>query len=178
MYTVSEERMLKGWTRLFSVVPSNSTRDNEQKLMHRKFPLNMKKNLTMWVTALEQIAREAVYSLSLDIFKHHLDSIPCNVPQDDPIWATRWDQMTHWGHFQPYSLIFWFSCSTFMNCHMGDLPPWSFLLQKSDGQYKNVLSFERRAVLSKATPWIDYEIALRAFWEMSENQFWIQVCWI
>lgn len=59
MYTISEGRMSRGWTRLFTVVPSNRTRDSGQKLMHRQFPLNMRKDY-VGKCALEQIAREAM----------------------------------------------------------------------------------------------------------------------
>lgn len=59
--SVSDRRVLRGGTRFFSEVLNNRTRNNGQKLIDRKFPLNMRKSLTMWVTVhWEQTAREVV----------------------------------------------------------------------------------------------------------------------
>lgn len=55
----------KNGTTLLSVVPSNRTRGKRQKLMHRKFHLNLrKKSFTV-----ENTDRESVDSPSLEIFK-------------------------------------------------------------------------------------------------------------
>ncbi|KFV88344.1 hypothetical protein N308_15618, partial [Struthio camelus australis] len=66
---------------LFSVVPSNRPRGNGQKLNHRKFPLNLRKNfLTVRVPEhWNRLPREVVESPSLEIFKSRLDVILGNL---------------------------------------------------------------------------------------------------
>ena len=69
--------------RLFSVVPSDRTRGNRQKLQYREFHLSMRKNFfTLRVgESWDRLPRQAVESPSLETFKTHLDSILCSLLQ-------------------------------------------------------------------------------------------------
>ncbi|GAB0193469.1 hypothetical protein GRJ2_001812200 [Grus japonensis] len=83
---INANKYLKGGcleegARLFSMVPSDRTRDNGHKLEHRKFHLKMGKNFfTFRVTEhWNRLPREVVAFPSLEIFKTHLDVILCNM---------------------------------------------------------------------------------------------------
>jgi len=80
-YKYLKGRCQEDEARLFSVVPSNRTRGNRHKLVHRKIQLNMRKNFfTLRVTEhWNRQHRGIVESPSLEIFKPHLDAVLCNL---------------------------------------------------------------------------------------------------
>ena len=64
---------------VFPVVCSDNTRSNGLKLEHRKFHTNMQNNF-FTVRATDhwnRLTREVVQSLSIEIFKTHLDAYLC-----------------------------------------------------------------------------------------------------
>ncbi|KAJ7410578.1 rna-directed dna polymerase from mobile element jockey-like [Willisornis vidua] len=67
--------------RLFSVVPSDKIRSNGNKIKHKKFHLNMRKNCFTLRVAEHQnrLPREMVESPSLEIFKSYVDKFLCNL---------------------------------------------------------------------------------------------------
>ncbi|KAK4828288.1 hypothetical protein QYF61_024953 [Mycteria americana] len=71
--------------RLFSVVPSEKTRDSGHKLKHRRFPLNLRKHfLTVRVTEhCHRLPREDVELPSLEICKSHKYMVLANLTPMD-----------------------------------------------------------------------------------------------
>jgi len=67
--------------KLFSLVPSDRTRGNGHKLKNRKFRLNMRKNFCplRMMERWNRLAREAVESPFLEIFKTLLDKFLCSL---------------------------------------------------------------------------------------------------
>jgi len=72
----------------FSVVPSDRTRGSEHKLKQRKFQLKMRKHVFSlrvkehW----DRLPREIVESPFLEIFKTHMDLVPCSLLQVTLLW--------------------------------------------------------------------------------------------
>lgn len=77
---IKEHQCVKGGcnedtARIFSVVPSDRTGSDGFKLKHRRFPLDSKKHFFYCEGDQHKLSREAVESLSLEIFKSHLHTV-------------------------------------------------------------------------------------------------------
>jgi len=74
------------------VVRSNRTRGNRHKLKNKKFHLNMRKKFfTLRETEhWNRLPRGAVESLSLKIFKTHLDKVLCCLLWVTLLWQGGW----------------------------------------------------------------------------------------
>ncbi|TRZ25747.1 hypothetical protein HGM15179_001333 [Zosterops borbonicus] len=85
MYKCLKRECQEDGTRLCSGVLSNKTRGNRQKLIHKKFCLNMRKKFfTVQVTGYQnRLPIKGMGSLSLEVFKNCLDTILCHMFQDD-----------------------------------------------------------------------------------------------
>lgn len=82
--------------RLFLLMPSDRTRDHGHKLKHWKFPLNIRKHFsTVRVTKhWHRVPRKAVESLSLEVFKSHVDTVLNNlIYLGVPAWAGGLEKM-------------------------------------------------------------------------------------
>jgi len=77
---------------LFSVAPSDRTRDNRHKMKHRRFQLNRKKNFfTLRVMEhWKRLPRGAVESSPLEILKTRLDKVLCSLLWVTLLWQGRW----------------------------------------------------------------------------------------
>jgi len=97
----------KGGAKLFSVVPSDRTRDSGHKLNQRKFHLNMKKNFfplrvkEPW----NRLPREDVESPSLDIFKTCLDKVLCSLLLVTLLWQGGWTTCSPEVPSNPYRSV-------------------------------------------------------------------------
>ena len=80
-YLKGEVPIQEDGTRLFSVVPSDRTRGNGEKLQHKKFLLSIRKTFfTLRVTEhWHRLPREAVGFPSLETFKTHPGVTLCNL---------------------------------------------------------------------------------------------------
>jgi len=78
--------------KLFPVVPSDRTRGDGHKLKHRKFYLNLRKNLfTLRVTEhWNRLPREVMESPSVEIFKTCLDEVLCSLLLVNLLWQEGW----------------------------------------------------------------------------------------
>lgn len=80
-YNYLKEGYQKDGVRLFSLVRGDRTRGNEYKLKYRKFQMDTRKSFFI-VEVTEhwnRLPREAMKSLSLEILRSWLDTIPSNV---------------------------------------------------------------------------------------------------
>lgn len=98
--SVSEGRVSRGWSQALLGHASQWDKRQQAEPDAQKVPPENEEELLYcaggW--ALEQIALRGRVSLTESI-PDLLDTILCRVLWDDPVWAGRLDQMTHWGPF-------------------------------------------------------------------------------
>ncbi|RMC12214.1 hypothetical protein DUI87_09725 [Hirundo rustica rustica] len=82
-------KLIKGLEHLF-----NRIRGNGQKLIHEEVPPEHKEELLYCAVTKywARLSREVLEPSSLEMFRNHLDSIPCLVLWDAPAQAERLDQ--------------------------------------------------------------------------------------